>query len=81
MAASMDESLLDDVLACEKLWPGDRAELDNWIENFISKDGPYNHFAGKDASRALALMSFDANDVENTDISDLDEMNVKFLMD
>lgn len=45
------------------------------------KDGPYNRFAGKDASRALALMSFDPKDVENTDISDLEEKKVKVLKD
>ena len=153
---SFDESLLDDVSACEKLGLGERAELDNWIEKFqhyrcypikgrlvpdsklpsaerivsmeelakydgsntgsppttedgeytgyatqpiylgafdkvfdvsfggvemYGKDGPYNRFAGKDASRALALMSFDAKDVANTDISDLDEKKVKILMD
>jgi membrane-associated progesterone receptor component len=45
------------------------------------KDGPYNKFAGKDVSRALALMSFDPKDVENTDISDLEEKKVKILKD
>eukprot|EP00578_Thalassiosira_sp_NH16_P004020 CAMPEP_0181135456 /NCGR_PEP_ID=MMETSP1071-20121207/32644_1 /TAXON_ID=35127 /ORGANISM="Thalassiosira sp., Strain NH16" /LENGTH=299 /DNA_ID=CAMNT_0023222069 /DNA_START=49 /DNA_END=948 /DNA_ORIENTATION=- len=45
------------------------------------KDGPYQRFAGKDASRALALMSFDPKDVENTDISDLEETKVKVLKD
>jgi len=45
------------------------------------KDGPYNRFAGKDASRALALMSFDPNDAANPDISDLEEKQVKVLHD
>ena len=45
------------------------------------KDGPYNRFAGKDASRALALMSFDPKDAENPDISDLEEKKVKVLHD
>ena len=45
------------------------------------KDGPYQRFAGKDASRALALMSFDPKDIENTDISDLEEKKVKVLKD
>mmetsp|Transcript_1811 Transcript_1811/g.3049 ORF Transcript_1811/g.3049 Transcript_1811/m.3049 type:complete len:302 (+) Transcript_1811:58-963(+) len=49
--------------------------------HMYGKDGPYNRFAGKDASRALALMSFDVKDVENTDISDLDEKKVKVLKD
>ena len=45
------------------------------------KDGPYNRFAGKDASRALALMSFDPKDADNPDISDLEEKKVKVLRD
>jgi len=150
---SFDESLLDDLSACESLGVGGKAELDNWLEKFehyrcypikgrllpdarlpssdriismeelakydgnnqekpnggdhlgyathpiylgaldkvfdvsfggvpmYGKDGPYQRFAGKDASRALALMSFDPKDVENTDISDLDEKKVKVLRD
>ena len=150
---SFDETLLDDVTACEKLGVGDRNELDNWLEKFehyrcypikgklipddklpspdriitmeelkkydgnnqdlpasdefvgyaavpiylgagdkvfdvsfggvtmYGQDGPYQRFAGKDASRALALMSFDPNDVENTDVSDLDEKKIKVLTD
>ena len=45
------------------------------------KDGPYNRFAGLDASRALALMSFDPKDAQNPDISDLDEKKIKVLND
>lgn len=45
------------------------------------KDGPYQRFAGKDASRALALMSFDPKDAESADISDLDDKKVKVLRD
>jgi membrane-associated progesterone receptor component len=145
---SFDESLLDDISACETLGVGDKAELDNWLEKFehyrcypvkgrlvpdsklpsaertismeelakydgnnqdiptgyatcpiylgaldkvfdvsfggvemYGKDGPYQRFAGKDASRALALMSFDPKDVENTSISDLEEKKVKVLKD
>lgn len=150
---SFDESLLDDLSACETLGVGDKAELENWLEKFehyrcypvtgrlvpdskipkgdriismeelakydgksqevplegeylgyatypilvgamdkvydmsfggvpmYGKDGPYNRFAGKDVSRALALMSFDPKDVENTDISDLEEKKVKVLKD
>lgn len=150
---SFDETLLDDLTACENLGPGDKAELENWLEKFqhyrcypvkgrlvpdsrllplaerpvsmaelakydginkaiptgeytgyaahpiylgafekvfdvsfggvemYGKDGPYNRFAGKDASRALALMSFEPKDVENSDISDLDDNKVKILMD
>jgi len=149
---SFDESLLDDLSACENLGMGDKSELENWLEKFehyrcypimgrflpdaklpspdrvismeeltkydgnnqetpegehlgyathpiylgaldkvfdvsfggvamYGKDGPYQRFAGKDASRALALMSFDPKDVQNTDISDLDEKKVKVLKD
>jgi len=45
------------------------------------KDGPYNKFAGKDVSRALALMSFDPKDIENADISDLEEKKITILKD
>ena len=150
---SFDESLLDDIAACETLGVGDKTELENWLEKFehyrcypimgklipddklpssdrviskeelakfdgqkegtptedelkgygtypiylgaydkvfdvsfggvpmYGKDGPYNRFAGKDASRALALMSFDPNDAANPDISDLEEKQVKVLHD
>lgn len=150
---SFDESLLDDVTACESLGVGERNELMGWMEKFehfrcypimgslvpddklpsedrtisseelakynglneskpegddhegyarepiylgagdfvfdvsfggvpmYGKGGPYNRFAGKDASRALALMSFDPKDVENTDISDLEEKQLKVLHD
>ena len=150
---SFDESLLDDVTACESLGVGERNELMGWMEKFehfrcypimgslipddklpsgdrtisseelakynglneskpegdvhqgyarepiylgavelvfdvsfggvpmYGKDGPYNRFAGKDASRALALMSFDPKDVENTDLSDLEEKQLKVLKD
>jgi membrane-associated progesterone receptor component len=39
--------------------------------NFYGPAGPYGLFAGKDASRALAKGSLKAEDVDNTDISDL----------
>lgn len=41
----------------------------------------YNRFAGKDASRALAKMSFEPVDIENRDISDLTEKELKVLDD
>jgi len=44
-------------------------------------DGPYHRFAGKDVSRALAKMSFDPKDLDNTDISDLTEKEIKVLDD
>ena len=149
---SFDESLLDNVQACEELGVGDKAELDNWKEKFehyrcypimgrlvpdaklpspdrvvtvqelskfnglsdevpkgefegyarmpilvgaldkvfdcsfggvpmYGKDGPYNKFAGRDVSRALALMSFDPKDIENADISDLEEKKITILKD
>ena len=49
--------------------------------HMYGKDGPYQKFAGKDASRALALMSFDPKDLENTDISDLHETKLNVLKD
>eukprot|EP00978_Attheya_sp_CCMP212_P001900 scaffold3917_cov53-Attheya_sp.AAC.2 len=49
--------------------------------SFYGKDCPYNCFAGKDASRALAKMSFDVKNTENTSISDLDEKEMKILDD
>jgi len=48
---------------------------------FYGPDGGYHRFAGKDASRALAKMSFDPADIENTDTSDLDEKQQKTLAD
>lgn len=43
--------------------------------------GPYEKFAGRDVSRALAKMSFAKEDLENTDISDLTEKQMKVLDD
>lgn len=48
---------------------------------FYGAGGGYNRFAGKDVSRALAKMSFDPADVENTSIDDLEEKQKKVLMD
>mmetsp|Transcript_17368 Transcript_17368/g.21236 ORF Transcript_17368/g.21236 Transcript_17368/m.21236 type:complete len:294 (-) Transcript_17368:133-1014(-) len=48
---------------------------------FYGEGCAYNGFAGRDASRALALMSLDPNDAKNSDISDLDEKNIKVLND
>jgi len=41
----------------------------------------YAKFAGKDVSRALAKMSFDPNDIEVSDISDLSDKEKKVLDD
>eukprot|EP00568_Trieres_chinensis_P003690 CAMPEP_0183308894 /NCGR_PEP_ID=MMETSP0160_2-20130417/22874_1 /TAXON_ID=2839 ORGANISM="Odontella Sinensis, Strain Grunow 1884" /NCGR_SAMPLE_ID=MMETSP0160_2 /ASSEMBLY_ACC=CAM_ASM_000250 /LENGTH=272 /DNA_ID=CAMNT_0025472809 /DNA_START=63 /DNA_END=878 /DNA_ORIENTATION=+ len=48
---------------------------------FYGEGGSYNRFAGKDASRALAKMSFDPEDTINTDTSDLTEKEKKVLND
>jgi len=44
-------------------------------------DGPYYLFAGRDASRALAKMSFSPSDVESSDLSDLSPDQLKVLDD
>lgn len=41
----------------------------------------YNLFAGKDASRALAKMSFKPEDVNSRDLSDLTQEQLKVLDD
>jgi membrane-associated progesterone receptor component len=41
----------------------------------------YNRFAGRNASRALAKMSFAPEDLENTSVSDLEEKQKKVLAD
>lgn len=43
--------------------------------------GSYHLFAGIDASRALAKMSFDSSDVNSSDLSDLTEEQLKILDD
>mmetsp|Transcript_38824 Transcript_38824/g.116734 ORF Transcript_38824/g.116734 Transcript_38824/m.116734 type:complete len:246 (-) Transcript_38824:321-1058(-) len=48
---------------------------------FYGPGGGYHRFAGKDASRALAKMSFDPKDTEEPDISDLTEKEKKVLND
>ena len=49
--------------------------------DFYGPEGPYANFAGRDASRALALMSLKIEDVENTDLSDLNEEQLNVLND
>lgn len=44
-------------------------------------DGPYAIFAGIDASRALAKMSFKPEDVNSRNIEDLSEAERKVLQD
>jgi membrane-associated progesterone receptor component len=48
---------------------------------FYGASGGYNRFAGKDVSRALAKMSFDADDLSNTSTDDLEDKQKKVLAD
>jgi membrane-associated progesterone receptor component len=50
-------------------------------KEFYGEGGPYHLFAGLDASRALARMSFVPEDVNNPNISDLTEKELKVLND
>jgi membrane-associated progesterone receptor component len=43
--------------------------------------GPYHIFAGKDASRALAKMSFQADDLASHDLTDLTPEQLVVLAD
>jgi hypothetical protein len=46
-------------------------------EMYQAPNGPYSVFAGRDASRALAKMSFDPADLNSSNISDLTEDEIK----
>lgn len=48
-------------------------------EELYGEGGPYHIFAGIDASRALAKMSFEKDDLESDDLSDLSDTQVKTL--
>lgn len=48
---------------------------------FYGASGGYNKFAGKDISRALAKMSFNPADLENSNTDDLTEKQLKVLDD
>mmetsp|Transcript_20282 Transcript_20282/g.37679 ORF Transcript_20282/g.37679 Transcript_20282/m.37679 type:complete len:252 (-) Transcript_20282:61-816(-) len=50
-------------------------------ESFYGPGGGYHLFAGHNAQRALALMSLDVKDVENTNLDDLEEKDLKILDD
>jgi membrane-associated progesterone receptor component len=50
------------------------------VEHYGAKGG-YNKFAGRDVSRALAKMSFDPADLENTSVDDLEDKQKKVLAD
>lgn len=60
---------------------GDIFDMSFGGATFYGKGCSYHRFAGVDASRALAKMSFDPKDVENTDCSDLTEKEQKVLSD
>ncbi|CCI41393.1 unnamed protein product [Albugo candida] len=49
--------------------------------SFYGPEGSYKAFAGKDASRALAVMSFDQKYLVNTSLDDLTETQKKTLTD
>jgi membrane-associated progesterone receptor component len=49
--------------------------------HFYGPGGPYNKFAGRNASRALGKMSLDDADLDNWDIADLDEKQLKIMND
>jgi membrane-associated progesterone receptor component len=49
--------------------------------SFYGPGGPYAKFSGRDASRALAKMSLDVKDLDNTDTSDLTDKEKKILSD
>lgn len=48
-------------------------------KEYYGPGGPYHHFAGVDASRALAKMSFQPEDIASHDVSDLNEQQQKTL--
>jgi len=48
---------------------------------FYGPGGGYNRFAGRDISRALAKMSFNPEDLENSSVEDLSEKQKKVLED
>lgn len=48
---------------------------------FYGHDGPYNKFAGRNASRALGKMSLDVIDLDNYSIDDFTEKETKIMND
>jgi membrane-associated progesterone receptor component len=48
---------------------------------FYGKGGPYSKFSGYDVSRALATMSLDLENIQNPDVSDLTERQLKTMND
>jgi hypothetical protein len=49
--------------------------------SFYGKGCSYNGFAGRNAARALALMSLDPADAKNSDISDLTPKQIGIMND
>lgn len=49
--------------------------------SFYGKDGPYHKFAGRDVTRALAVMKIDEAGNGNHDLSDLTESQIKTMKD
>lgn len=90
-----DSEILSDTTNSKKLSPqNDRIDLEILLAvkgnvydvSFGGKEhygpgGSYHIFAGIDASRALAKMSFDPSDVNSSDLSDLTEEQLKILDD
>lgn len=48
---------------------------------FYGEGGPYNKFAGRNASRALGKMSLDIKDLDNSSIDDFTEKELKIMND
>lgn len=48
---------------------------------FYGPGGPYHKFAGRDASRALALMSLEDKDLENSSVADCTEKQLNTMQD
>ena len=48
---------------------------------FYGPGGPYNKFAGKNVTRALGKMSLDITDIDNNNIDDLTEKELKIMND
>jgi membrane-associated progesterone receptor component len=49
--------------------------------SFYGPGGPYHKFAGRDASRALALMSLDEKDLENPSVDDCTEKQLNTMQE
>merc|ERR1712071_299480 len=75
---------ISDGYAAPSIYLGAKGKVYDMSFGGVAFYGPgcsYNLFAGKDASRSLALMSFNPSDIENSSISDLTEKQLKILSD